>query len=224
MAVLFVTAAAVLISAGARRGGLLLIGKMQEPEGFGAGFHDLFRRSTVRSTITLVSIEGLAASMSLTYAPSLMQRRVGISVLMSSFAMSLFAVGGILFAIFARRITTSCPASARASIGGSLAALGVGLIALVPSPCLAGCCMFVTGFRFFALHNTLQVRAIAMARETTSTAISLFAAAFFLAQTVGATVGSWLFDRSDSSLAFGISAVLFAGVGLTAAANRGDTS
>lgn len=81
----------------------------------------------------------------------------------------------------------------------------------------------MTGFGFFALHNTLQMRAIAMARETSSTAISLFAAAFFLAQTVGATVGGWLFDRSDSSLAFGISAVLFVGVGFSAAANRDET-
>lgn len=131
VAVLFATAAVVLISAGVRRRDVLLIGKARDPEDFGAGIRDRLRRSMVRSTITLVSVEGLAAYMSLTYIPSLIQKPFGISVLMSSLAMSLFAVGEISFAIFARRITKSCPTSARASIGGSLAALGIGLIALV---------------------------------------------------------------------------------------------
>jgi predicted MFS family arabinose efflux permease len=61
------------------------------------------------------------------------------------------------------------------------------------------------GLGFYMFHNTLQTNATQMAPQARGIAVSLFAACFFLGQTVGVAVASLAAER------FGTRVVLIAG-------------
>jgi predicted MFS family arabinose efflux permease len=216
IALLFGISAWALASTGARHPRLRLIGRRVDENGAGhPGLRSLLCRPGLRFTIIAVGIEGLAMYMSFTYVAALLKGRLSLSVAAIGLVIALFGVGGISFVLLARRFVENITERYRAVLGGSLLFVGFGMLMLVSSRLIAGCAMFVLGLGFFMLHNILQVRTITMAPDAPGTAMSLFAATFFLAQAMGATVGGWSFDHLGPSVSCGASAVILAGLGVT---------
>lgn len=95
-----------------------------------------------------------------------------------------------------------------ANIGGGLLAIAWGLLAVEESWLLTPVATYFAGLGFYKLHNTLQTNATQMAPSVRGTAVSLFASAFFLGQSLGVYVASQVFERVGSIPLFIGAAVL----------------
>jgi len=109
-----------------------------------------------------------------------------------------------------------------ALLGVCLLALSALLVAYSPywPPTVAA--SFFGGFGFFMFHNTMQANATQMAPGARGTAVSLFAAALFMGQSLGALLAANLIDRIGSTavIALGGGVVLLLGVFFARALRR----
>ena len=72
---------------------------------------------------------------------------------------------------------------------------------------------FALGFGFYMLHTTLQANATQMAPRARGAAVSLFAAAMYLAQSAGIALASAVVDRAGAAWLFAGAAIAFPLVG-----------
>jgi predicted MFS family arabinose efflux permease len=54
--------------------------------------------------------------------------------------------------------------------------------------------MLLTGYGFYAFHTTLQTEGTQMIPEARGLGMALFAALFFYGQSLGVTIGGWVYD------------------------------
>lgn len=150
----------------------------------------------------------------------------GLSLSAAGAIVTLYALGGLVFALFARRFVRRLGESGLAWSGGALITLGLLAAALSPVWWTAPAACFATGLGFYMLHNTLQTNATQMAPHARGVAVSLFASCFFLGQTAGVALTAVLVERFGSTAvmavgSFGISALAFAFARLRAAHSAG---
>ena len=216
IAILFALSGWAMARTGARHPHFRAIGRTEvSKDGIpGARLGALLRRPAVRLTLTAVGVEGLATYASFTYVSAMLHGRFALGTAMIGLLIGLFGVGGIVFVLTVRRLIRRLKESRRAVLGGTLLGVGFMALTLVRSLFIAGSAIFALGLGFFMLHNVLQVRATHMAPDAPGTAISLFAASFFLAQAVGVMIGGWTFDHLGASTSCYSSAALLAGLGL----------
>jgi predicted MFS family arabinose efflux permease len=74
------------------------------------------------------------------------------------------------------------------------------------------------GLGFYCLHNTLQTNATQMTPEARGTAVSVFSAAIYLAQTAGVGLSALVFDRFGAVPLFLATAVALPALALWVAA------
>lgn len=72
----------------------------------------------------------------------------------------------------------------------------------------------VGGFGFFMFHNTMQANATQMVPTARGTAVSLFASALFLGQSVGVLLAASLIDRIGTGTVIAMGGVVMIAVGL----------
>ena len=214
-ALLFAIAGVALAWMGGRFSDIKDVGRVIDLQRGESMARRLLTRPVVIRTLSWVALEGLAVYMTLTYASSMLQRRLSIDIADAGLVVSLFGIGGVAFALLASHVLKWWSSAHRAALGGVLAAVGFGLLLLVQMPLSAAACMFCAGFGFFALHNVLQVLATHMAPDAPGAAVSLFAATFFLAQAVGGAIGGWSFDHIGRGASCGASAAILLGLGLS---------
>jgi predicted MFS family arabinose efflux permease len=140
----------------------------------------------------------------------------------ASALLALYAVGGLVYAITARRIVAALGERRMAFSGGLL--MGVCFLVwwLSPPWIFAAPLALALGFGTYLFHNTLQTHATQMAPETRGTAVALFAFCLFAGQAIGVTVSGWTVDHlgyAPMLLAAGI-ALPLAGWGFAAALRR----
>jgi predicted MFS family arabinose efflux permease len=88
------------------------------------------------------------------------------------------------------------------------------VVAFTPWWPLAVPASLIAGFGFFMFHNTMQANAAHMAPRARGTGVSLFAAALFLGQSVGAMVAAGLIDRLGSAMVVALGGGAIAALGL----------
>jgi predicted MFS family arabinose efflux permease len=69
------------------------------------------------------------------------------------------------------------------------------------------------GLGFYQMHNTLQTRATQMAPQARGTAVSMFAACFFLGQASGVALGAAVVDHFGPLWLFALSAAVLPTLG-----------
>lgn len=180
----------------------------------GLGFVNLLRRPAVRWTLAAVGTEGLAMFASFTYVSGLLHLRLDLDMAGIGLLVGLFGIGGIVFVVVVRKVVRRLNEGQRALLGGLMVGAGFLVLTLATSRALAGAALFVVGFGFFMMHNTVQVRATHMAADAPGVGLALFAATFFLAQGVGAAIGGWSFDHLGASVSFIVSAIMLSGLGI----------
>ncbi|WP_280337314.1 MFS transporter [Salinicola acroporae] len=140
--------------------------------------------------------------------------------------LAVFALGGLSFALLARRLVPKLGESGLCQLGCVLIAIALAAICLKPTPGVGviGCYLF--GLGFYMLHNTLQTTATQMAPERRGAAVSLFATAFFTGQSLGTAVGGGIIALSGTTptLALAAVAVLPVGFGFAWQIRRRDRS
>lgn len=210
VALMFGTTFVVLAAAGQGRPQMRELGRHRHGDRHSsrAIFAMLLRRAPVRLVLAAVAVEGFATYLSFTYTSALLHRTLDVGLAAVAVLIACFGLGGLCFVLVARQLVAAIPDRGRARIGGSLLGAGFLALALAHLSVVAGMALLVLGFGFFMIHNILQVRATKMAPDAPGTAMSLFAATFFLSQSLGALVGGWIFDRAGGLTSFGISGIL----------------
>lgn len=148
-----------------------------------------------RVVVLSVACEGLFLFGPMAFLPTYLHQRYGVTLSAASALISLYAVGGFVYALVARHIVQRFGERRMVLAGGVI--MGVGFVGWYLSPVawLAAPISFATGFGTYLLHNTLQTNGSQMAPNMRGTAMALFAFSFFLGQAGGVSLAAWAFDH-----------------------------
>jgi len=174
---------------------------------FAAGFHDVLSRPWARVVLLTVLVEGYAMFGAFVFVASYLHDRFGLSLALSGVVVASYGLGGLLYAATARRLLRALHERGLALAGGVLLCVGFLALALLPAWWLAVPVNVVLGLGFYMLHNTLQTHATQMAPEARGAAVAMFAAAFFIGQSIGVAATAAIVDTIGPRVAFVFAAV-----------------
>ncbi len=174
----------------------------------------LLARARVRWVLAVTAIEGALAFGALAFVPSQLVSTFGFSMAGAGGVMVLYGAGGLLYSQLARRWLALLGERGLALAGGALIGAGLLVLAWASHPWLAMGACFLAGMGFYMLHNTLQTQATQMAPESRGAAVSLFACALFLGQSLGVLVMAWSTDGGMLVWAYTLAALGIAALGV----------
>lgn len=151
--------------------------------------------------------EGVLLLGALAFLPTFLHQRFGMSMVMASAMLALYAVGGLVYAVWARRIIAFLGERGMVRLGGWLMGLGFLVWWLSPVAWTAGLVALVVGFGTYLYHNTLQTHATQMAPQSRGTAVAMFAFCLFFGQAIGVTLAGFAFDHLGATVLLLVPAV-----------------
>lgn len=142
-----------------------------------------------------VFAEGVLLLGPIAFLPAYLNQRFGLSLSAASGLLALYAVGGLVYALLARRIVMALGERRMVILGGCL--MGAGFLAwwLSPVAWTAGVVALGVGFGVYLFHNTLQTHATQMAPSARGTSVAVFAFCFFIGQALGVRLAGYAFDH-----------------------------
>ncbi len=155
-----------------------------------------------RVILATVFVEGLAVFGTLAFVPSYLHLRFGLSLTLAGALMAAFGIGGFSYTLFARQFVSRLGEVGLAKLGGGLIGVAWLMLAAGPAWFWALPASYLVGLGYYMLHNTLQTNATQMAPQVRGTAVSLFASAFFLGQSLGVVLASLVLARFGPSVLF----------------------
>ena len=197
LAVLFLVPALLLWTE--LRGGNLpppVLGAPARPGQLAIAYLRLLRHRWARTVLLTVFAEGLLFFGAFAYAGAALHLRFGLPYAAIGALLATFGLGGLAYALNARRLVARLGERGLARAGGACIALGFVWLGLAPTAPLAAPAIIVLGLGFYMLHNTLQTNATQMAPEARGLAVSTFASCFFVGQGVGAWGAGLVIDRA----------------------------
>lgn len=172
-----------------------------------AGSWRLMAVPQVRWVLTVTALEGALAFGPLAFAPSQLIKSFGLSVTLAGAVMMLYGVGGLLYALSARRWLRALGERGLAALGGGLIALSLLLLGWAGHPAIGALACALGGLGFYMLHNTLQTQATQMAPQARGAAVALFASVLFIGQSLGISVVAGFMDGASAGLVFSFAAL-----------------
>lgn len=148
-----------------------------------------------RRVLAACFVEGMFLLGPLAFMPALLHQRFGLSLSAAAGLIAFYAIGGLTYALLARRLVLALGERRMVKIGGGLVGLGFAAWWLSPVPWTAAPVALLIGFGTYLYHNTLQTLATQMAPEARGTAVSIFAFCLFFGQALGVSWGGWAFDH-----------------------------
>lgn len=148
-----------------------------------------------RRVLAASLLEGVFLLGPMAFVPALLHHRFGLSLSVAAGLIALYAVGGLVYALLARRLVRALGERRMVLAGGWLMGLGLAAWWLSPVAWTAAPVALLVGFGTYLYHNTLQTLATQMAPQARGTAVSLFAFSLFFGQAVGVAAAGWAFDR-----------------------------
>lgn len=168
----------------------------------------VLRTPAAPALLVTVFFEAMMTFGVLAFAPSFLHQRFGISLFHSGAIVASFGLGGLLYTVFARRWVSSLGPSRLPPTGGLLQGLAFTTLVLSPHWGLSVIACMVAGLGFYQFHNTLQTQATQLVAAARGTAVSMFAACFFLGQASGAFFGARIVDHYGAGWLFAIAALV----------------
>lgn len=168
----------------------------------------VLRTPWARRVLLTVFLEGMVLFGALAFVPSYLHAHFALRLSLAGLVMGLFGLGGLLYIVNAKTLVRRLGEFGLALLGGALIALAWGMLALGETWlwALPGCAF--AGLGYYMLHNTLQTNATQMVPAARGTAVSLFASAFFLGQSLGVVAAASVMERAGSLALFGLAALL----------------
>jgi predicted MFS family arabinose efflux permease len=148
-----------------------------------------------RKVLAAALVEGVFLLGPLAYMPSMLQQRFGLALSTASAMVALYAVGGLVYAIFARRIVTTWGERRMVLAGGWIMGAGELLWLVSPVSWTVAPVALAIGFGTYLYHNTLQTNATQMTPSARGTAVALFAFCLFFGQALGVSLAGYAFDH-----------------------------
>jgi len=192
----------------------------QPAETHAAGGHlvgnlvEVLRTPGVARVVTTVFLEGVVLLGALAFVATHLNQVRGAPMPVAGAMFFAVSAGGVVFAIFARRVVPVLGEARMSAWGTVVIALSVLGIAWIPWLGAAPLTCFGAGLGFYMLHNTLQVNATQMAPTRRGAAVALFASLFFLGQSVGVALWGRVVEGIGTQSALTISALAMLPVGM----------
>ena len=130
--------------------------------------------------------------------------------------MAMYAAGGVVYALLARRAVRRLGERGLVTLGGTALVLGYGALAFAPSVFIGVIGITAVGAGFYMLHTTVQMHVTQVAPEERGSAVALFATFLFLGQASGVWLAARVVDTAGvapvfacAALGLGVLAVLF---------------
>ena len=212
---------AVLVVLFAAGGAALLLNadvrSEQAPAGTAPGhlhaIGQVLREPWARAMLAFVAVEGALAFGALAFLPAYLVSRFDLTLTQGAGIVVLYGVGGLAYAMTARRLVPLLGEAGIALLGGLALALAWGGIAMAPHWGLVVPACLLGGLGFYSLHGVMQTHATQMAPSVRGTAVSLFACAMFIGIAAGVGVAGKVVDQTGYLPVF-----LCVGAGLAALA------
>ncbi|HUR90695.1 MAG TPA: MFS transporter [Ramlibacter sp.] len=148
-----------------------------------------------RVILVSVAIEGIFLLGPIAYLPAFLHERYSLSLAAASALVALYAVGGLVYAMAAKRLVRDWGERRMVLAGGVLMGAAFLLLWAVPTWLAAGPLALVLGFGTYLYHNTLQTHATQMAPQVRGTAVASFAFCLFAGQALGVSLSGAVLDR-----------------------------
>lgn len=168
----------------------------------------VLRTPWARVVLGVVFLEGMLVFGPLAFVPSFLHGNFGVSLTLAGLLMTAFGLGGFTYIMFARFFVRRFGEVGLAATGGGLLAGAWLLLAFEESWVWTPIVTYLVGLGYYTLHNTLQTNATQMAPSVRGTAVSLFASAFFIGQSLGVWVAAHVLDAVGDRALFVAAACL----------------
>lgn len=209
----FLAAGGIALAAGVALAwkGARAAGPARASGGVFAGYGKLLAAPAGRRLLALAALDGaLLFGGAFPFVASYLIERFGLSAGEAGLVMAGFGVGAFAYTRLARRLVRRFGERGLLGLGGAALAGLLALIALAWAWWVVLLAQLCIGLAFFMFHGVLQARATEALPEARGTAVSAFAMALFLGQTLGALLFGALIGVADYPVAFLLAA---AGVG-----------
>ncbi len=158
-------------------------------------------------TLLFALVEGALGYGALAFVPNYLQHRFSLSLSTAGGIAASYAVGGYIYTKLVPIILKRMSAAGLARLGAVSLLVGYNGIALTGNPWVAGVFCALSGFGFYCLHNTLQTHASQMVAEYRGLALSAFACALFIGQSVGVSIAALIYSPSRDAVIYNISGI-----------------
>lgn len=167
-----------------------------------------------RVILAVVFLEGATLFGAFAFVATHMHNHYGLSLTFAGGVTLLYGLGGLSFAVASRLLLQRLGEPRMAACGALLLGASFLLLGSVESQWLAAPCMMAAGLGFYMLHNTLQTQATQMAPERRGASVSLFAFSFFVGQSLGVALASYLLRWFDTGVVLAAGGLCVTLVGL----------
>ncbi|HMN80811.1 MAG TPA: MFS transporter [Burkholderiaceae bacterium] len=194
--------ALVFLAAGATLLRQVRRGREPEPaaritgQGWFAPYRELTADRWVRTVLAIVAAEGMVVFGATAFIPTWLHQRDGLSLTVAGLIAAVFAIGGLIYTSLAVRLLRRLGDHGLAFAGGLSLAGGLLVMALAPGWLAGALASLLMGVGFYAMHNTLQTHGTQLSATQRATGMAMFAACYFLGQSIGVTVASTIVERA----------------------------
>lgn len=182
--------------------------------GFLRGTVLILRLRWARWILGLTVLEGAFGFSAVSFVPSFLNDRFAMPLNQAAAIAAMFAGGGLIYALQARRMVRWMGERGLALMGSSL--MGVcllGMAVMTRGALAIPACLFA-GLGFAMLHATLQTHATQMAPASRGTATALFGASIFLGQSLGILAAAYAVDHGGFRIVFAVAGIVIVVTGL----------
>jgi predicted MFS family arabinose efflux permease len=209
IALLFAVAAVMLMPPARRDAGTPPAGRA----GFVAQSRRLWSDRWARIVIGTVTLEGILLFGAVALVASYLQRGFGASPSSAGVVSALFGLGGILYALNAKRLLARLRPSGLCRTGGALFALAMLVLVVQSSWQPAIGATLRAGLGYYMLHNTLQTQATQLSTEARGVALAWFATGLWVGQGLGVALAAAVAERLGFLAVFAATALALLGLG-----------
>jgi predicted MFS family arabinose efflux permease len=171
----------------------------------------------LRKLFATAYFEGLLIFGALAFVAAHFQSQFAIGPGLAGTLVAAYALGGICYAVLARRAVRRLGERGLVAAGGAALAAGYGALAFAGSAAPATFAIALVGAGFYMLHTTVQIHVTQVAPEERGSAVALFATFLFLGQASGVWLAARVVDAAGVAPVFVAAA---AGLALLAALFR----
>jgi predicted MFS family arabinose efflux permease len=174
----------------------------------------LLKRPLVRWVLLTVFIEGGIAFTTSAFIGAHLHDRFGLSLAAIGGLLAAFAAGGLAYALVTSWVLRRIGERGALALGSLTFGVCFLVMAAAPDWRWFVPALFVAGIGLMMTHNTFQAQATQMAPEARGAALSVFASALFIGQTIGFAVSSVIYDYAGATIIFLVAAIGFPAIAL----------
>ncbi|MBW6399128.1 MFS transporter [Roseomonas sp. HJA6] len=185
---LMLAALALVVGALLLRRTLRMPPERSEARGLGLGqYARLLGAPAGRRLMAAAAVDGLALfGGAFPFTGAYLIEIFGLNAGEAGLVVAVFGLGSFLYTRLARRMVGLLGETGLIAVGGATLAIALAGIAVAPGWWLVAVLQLPMGMAFYMFHGVLQARATEALPEARATAVSAFAMALFLGQSVGA--------------------------------------